>query len=215
MTGDIQDQVTVGRVDFPAATQWHDDTRVKSYRYLRIAMVGLLVALGVSVGYQTWRQGFHLLGSVSAYYYTPAQAIFVGALIGIATCMIALKGTTAAEDVFLNLGGMFAAVVAMVPTSRGEDYESTFRECVQAAGPQITERASSGLNCRSVTALAEATRANVDNNMVALLVLGGLGILATMLFAMRERKVSSQKIWWGIGAAVAVYAAVTVAFIAS
>src|SRR5258705_1413953 len=165
MTGDIQDQVTVGRVDFPAATQWHDDTRVKSYRYLRIAMVGLLVALGVSVGYQTWRQGFHLLGSVSAYYYTPAQAIFVGALIGLATCMIALKGTTAVEDVFLNIGGMFAAVVAIVPTSRGEDYEAVFRECVQAAGPQLTDRASRAVYCSSVTGLQEATMLNVDNNM--------------------------------------------------
>jgi hypothetical protein len=197
------------------AAERHDDTWVKSYRYLRTAMVGLLVGLGVAVGYQTWRQGFDLLGSVSAYYYTPAQAIFVGALIGIAACMIALKGTTAVEDVFLNLGGMFAAVVAIVPTSRGADYESAIRECQQAAGPLLTEKASTALDCPSVQALAEATRANVENNMVALLVLGGLGILATALFALRERKWSSQKFWWGFGASVALYAAGAAAFITS
>lgn len=197
------------------AAERHDDTWVKSYRYLRTAMVGLLVGLGVAVGYQTWRQGFDLLGSVSAYYYTPAQAIFVGALIGIAACMIALKGTTAVEDVFLNLGGMFAAVVAIVPTSRGEDYESAVRECEQAAGPLLSERASTAFDCPSVQALAEATRANVENNMVALLVLGGLGILATGLFALRERPGSRQKFWWGFGASIAVYAAGAVAFITS
>ena len=209
----MADQMTVGQV--VAATQRSYDASEKSYRYLRMAMVGLLVALGVAVAYQTWRQGFDLLGSVSAYYYTPAQGIFVGALIGMATCMIALRGTTDTEDIFLNLGGMFAAVVAIVPTSRGEDFESAVRECQQAAGPLLTERASTPFDCPSVQALAEATRANVDNNMVALLVLGGLGILATVLFALREPKASRPKIWLGFGAAFALYLAVAVAFIAS
>jgi hypothetical protein len=214
MSGDLRDQVTVGRGELAAAER-HDDTWVKSYRYLRMAMVALLIGLGVAVGYQTWRQGFDLLGSVSAYYYTPAQAIFVGALIGVAACMIALKGTTAVEDVFLNLGGMFAAVVAIVPTSRGEDYQSAVRECQQAAGPLLTDRASTALDCPTAQALAEATRANVDNNMVALLVMGGLGILATVLFALREPKGSRQTLWWGFAAAFAVYAAGAVAFIRS
>ena len=217
MAGDVRDEVTARRVGFAAAPprRQDDDTWLKSYRYLRMAIVGLLVALGVAVGYQTWRQDFDLLGSVSAYYYTPAQAIFVGALIGMAACMIALKGTTATEDVFLNLGGMFAAVVAIVPTSRGGDYESAVRECQQAAGPLLTEKAASALDCPTVQALAEATRANVENNMFALLVLGGLGILATALFALRERKWSSLKFWLGFGASVAVYAAGAVAFITS
>jgi hypothetical protein len=192
----------------------HDGTWAKSYRYLRTAMVALLVGLGVAVFYQTWRQGF-LLASVSAYYYTPAQAIFVGALIGLGACMIALRGTTRVEDVVLNLGGMFAAVVAIVPTSRGEDYRAALRACEQADSPLLTEKASTDLDCPSLQALADATRANVENNMVALLVLGGLGLLATVLFALREPKESRQKIWWGFGAAFAVYAVGAVAFIAS
>jgi hypothetical protein len=214
MAGDVRDGLAAGRVEF-AAAQRYDDTWLKSYRYLRLAMVGLLIALGVAVGYQTWRQDFDLLGSVSAYYYTPAQAIFVGALIGVAACMIALKGTTAVEDVFLNLGGMFAAVVAIVPTSRGEDYESAVRECQQAAGPLLTDKAQTALDCPTVQALAEATRANVENNMVALLVLGGLGLVATALFALRDRTGSRQKFWWGFGASAAVYAAGAFSFIAS
>ncbi len=177
-------------------------------------MVGLLVCLGVAVGYQTWRQG-GFLGSVSAYYYTPAQAIFVGSLIGVAACMIALKGTTGAEDVFLKLGGMFAVVVAIVPTLRSVDRESAVAACERAASPLLTQRASARLRCPAPDALADATRANVENNMVALLVVGGLGILATVLFALRERNGSRQKFWWGFVPAVAVYAAGAFAFITS
>ncbi|MGH3647601.1 MAG: hypothetical protein ACRDTM_10555 [Micromonosporaceae bacterium] len=195
------------------------EIEVKSHRYLRTAMVLLLVGLGVAVFYQTWRQGFELLGSVSAYYYTPAQAIFVGALIGLGACMIALKGTTDVEDVFLNLGGMFAAVVAIVPITRGEDYTTAVRACEQTAGPLLTERASIDLDCPTVRALADATRANVENNMVALLVVGALGLLATVFFALRDSRSSQpgsrQKFWWGFVAAFLVYAVGAAAFWAS
>ena len=51
-----------------------------SYRYLRIAMVGLLLALAAAVFYQSAQQD-SFLASVSAYYYTPAQAVFVGQTI--------------------------------------------------------------------------------------------------------------------------------------
>jgi hypothetical protein len=119
-----------------AAQQQDSDTLAKSYRYLRLAMVGLLLCLAVAVVYQSVRQG-NLLGSVSAYYYTPAQAIFVGGLIGLGACMIALKGTTPVEDVFLNLGGVFAAVVAIVPTGRDADYRAAVRACREAGTPLV------------------------------------------------------------------------------
>src|SRR5215207_981942 len=105
----------------PGGATAHDphanDTLTKSYRYLRTAMAGLLVCLAAAVVYQSVRQD-DLLGSVSAYYYTSAQGIFVGALIGLGACMIALQGTTLVEDIFLNLGGVCAAIVAVVPTAR-------------------------------------------------------------------------------------------------
>jgi hypothetical protein len=173
------------------------------------------------VFYQTWRQGFDLLSSVSAYYYTPAQAIFVGALIGLGACMIALKGTTGVEDVFLNLGGMFAAVVAIVPTARSADYRTAVRACTEGAGPLLTQQASTDLDCPTVRALAEATRANVENNMVALLVVGALGLLATALFALREKpehRVDRKEVlrsWWGFGVAFVMFAIAAVAFLAS
>jgi hypothetical protein len=207
MTGDV-------RGESEAATQRDNDTWVKSYTYLRTAMVALLVGLAAAVFYQTGRQGF-FLASVSAYYYTPAQAIFVGALIGLGTCMIALKGTNVVEEVFLNLGGMFAAVVAIVPTSRGEDYETAVRACKQAAGPLLTQKASTDLDCPTVQALADATTANVENNMVALLIVGLLGLVAAVLFALRDRKWLGAVFWWGFGSAFVVWAVGGVAWWAS
>ncbi|MFL6272393.1 MAG: hypothetical protein ACJ75A_20050, partial [Actinomycetes bacterium] len=84
-----------------AARRQVSDTLAKSYRYLRLAMVGLLLCLAVSVVIQSWRQG-DLLGSVSAYYYTPAQAYFVAALVSIGVCLFCLRGSTEVEDVLLN-----------------------------------------------------------------------------------------------------------------
>jgi hypothetical protein len=192
-----------------------DDT----YRYLRMAIVGVLVGLGVAVTYQTARQGFHPLASVSAYYYTPAQAIFVGALVGLGLCMIALRGTTEVEDIFLKVGGMFAIVAGVVPTSRGEDYDTAVRACEQAAGPLLTQKASNGLDCPTVRALAEATKANVENNMTALLVVGFLALLSALLFFLLKDSRSGYReagdrtrFWWGFGAASFVFAVALVTF---
>src|SRR6478736_4754821 len=84
---------------------------VFTYRYLRGAMIALLLMLLLSVGYQScW------LGSISAYYYTPARGVFVGSLCALGACLIAYKGHSPEEDVLLNFSGFMAFVVAMVPT---------------------------------------------------------------------------------------------------
>jgi hypothetical protein len=173
---------------------------VKSYLYLRLAIVVLLTALGVAVAYETRRLGMHPLASVSAYYYTPAQAIFVGALIGFAACMIALKGTTDLEDVFLNIGGMFAVLVAVVPTSRGADFEAAVAAC-QKAGP------SEG-DCPSTVALVKTAKLNIENNMYALLAVGVLVVLVTLLVWLIKGPVFSWKAF-GVGAAVLVVVGTT------
>jgi hypothetical protein len=164
------------------------DIEVKSYRYLRMTIVVLLLGLGVAVLYQTGRQEFHPLESISAYYYTPAQAIFVGSLIGMGACMIALKGTTETEDVFLNLGGMAAAVVALVPTTRGKDFESAVRLCKESAAGPLMSASPGGFDCPTVDALQKATRANVLNNVTTLLVLGGLALVVAVAFVLADRR---------------------------
>ena len=157
-----------------------------SYRYLRIAMVGLLLGLATAVFFQSAQQD-SFLSSVSAYYYTPAQAVFVGALIGLGASMIALQGMTPPEDVFLNLGGMFAIVVAIVPTGRGADFRTAVNACRESGGTLLTQRASKNLDCPTVRALEDATRANVKNNMTALLIVGGLALILAAVVLLKDR----------------------------
>jgi hypothetical protein len=198
-----------------AAQRPVSDTLAKSYRYLRLAMVGLLLCLAVAVVIQSWRQG-NLLGSVSAYYYTPAQALFVGGLIGLGACMIALQGTTMVQDVALNLGGAFAALVAIVPTARGADYQAAVRACQQADTPLLTQKASTGtVDCPAVQALQDATKANVDNNLWALLIVGAVALATVLVVARKDGTLKLQadgdakrRFWLGFGWALGLWLAV-------
>jgi hypothetical protein len=199
-----------------AAQQQGSDTLAKSYRYLRLAMVGLLLCLAAAVLYQSWRQG-NLLGSVSAYYYTPAQAFFVAGLVGLGACMIALRGTNLVEDAALNLGGVFAAIVAIVPTGRDADYRAAVRACREADTPLLT-----GLDCPTVQALADATRANVDNNLFAVLVVGFIALVTSVVVARKDgtfnpqadgdaKKETKRNFLWGFGVALGLWLAVLIA----
>ncbi len=165
-------------------------TQARSYRYLRIAMVGLLLALAAAVFYQSSQQD-SFLASVSAYYYTPAQAVFVGALIGLGASMIALQGMNDAEDTFLNIGGIFAIVVAIIPTGRGADFQTAVQACRKSGGTLLTQRASKNLDCPTVRALEDATRANVQNNMVALLIVGGLALILAGVILLKSGRAKS------------------------
>jgi hypothetical protein len=130
-----------------------DEIVVKTTRYLRLGMLGLVVGLGASVFYEhaqthpsCWQR------SISAYYYTPVQSFFVAALVSIGIGMIVLKGNTEWEDVLLNIAGCFAPLVAFVPT------------------PDIGD-------CGSVLTDTTNRNLNVANNVSALLILAGLALL--------------------------------------
>lgn len=87
---------------------------VTTYRYVRFALLALLLAVAISVAAETARTGWQT--SLSSYYYTAAGPVFIGALVAIGVCLIALRGYTDAEDVCLNLAGLSAPMVAFVPT---------------------------------------------------------------------------------------------------
>jgi hypothetical protein len=165
------------------------EDQVASYRYLRIALVGLLLALGAAVSYQRSQQGY-FLGSVSGYYYTPAQAVVVGALIGVGASMLALRGMNEAEDAFLNLGGIFAIGVAIVPTGRGPDFLAAVTACQKLTGTPVTQRASN-LDCPTVQALENAAREGVKNSMIALLITGGLALVLAVFLLIKGWRTQS------------------------
>lgn len=94
-----------------------------TYRYLRVAIVAVVLVLFVSLTMQimadhgrlgSGEEWWH--ASISAYFYSPVQSVFVGTLVGIGACLIAIKGRRGAEEVLLNFAGMFAFAVALVPT---------------------------------------------------------------------------------------------------
>ncbi|WP_433158898.1 hypothetical protein [Kribbella sp. CA-247076] len=136
---------------------------VKTYRYLRMAMVAMVVLLGAALVIEWSKTNPRCLQtSISAYYYTPVQAIFVGALIAIGVCMVVLKGNSEREDILLNVAGILAPVVALVPTPG------------QGA-------------CRSVPVTVGDTAANIANNLLALFVVGVPCLVVTAVFVLRAR----------------------------
>ncbi|MGI9645533.1 MAG: hypothetical protein ACR2O6_09520 [Ilumatobacteraceae bacterium] len=137
-----------------------DSEAVKTYRYLRLSMVGVVVLLTASVLYERNEAGCWLT-SISAYYYTPVRAIFVGGLMAIALALVAIKGNTSFEDAALNTAGMLAPIVAVVPTERGTG------TCLLATADPA--------------AAPGAVEANIDNNMTALLIAGFFALALTVI----------------------------------
>ncbi|MEU0497268.1 hypothetical protein [Mycobacterium sp. NPDC006124] len=90
---------------------------LETYRYLRGGMAVMIVLLGTAVLIERSRATCWQT-SISAYYYTSAHAVFIAALCALGAMLIVYKGSNDTEDVLLNLAGILALIVAMVPTSR-------------------------------------------------------------------------------------------------
>jgi hypothetical protein len=154
----------------PAEPLRPDDARW-TYRYLRIAMVGAVVLLAASIAIERSKVNCWQT-SISAYYYTPVRAIFVGSLLAVALALIAYKGKGAWEDLILNLAGMLAPVVAVAPTT-------DVGRCWSL--PPIP------LPVKDDGSLAEWVVANIDNNIYGLLIAGLLGLAISAIIAMINR----------------------------
>ncbi len=134
---------------------------VKTYNYLRIALAALVLLLYTSVVLEWWAAGRCLQTSISAYYYTPVHAVFIGVLVTMGVCLVALKGNTDGEDVLMNLAGMLAPGVAFIPTP-------------------------GAAQCSSSPLITPDIPAAVANNMPALFVTGLVVGLAAVVIARRE-----------------------------
>lgn len=87
---------------------------LRTYRYLRWAIVVLVATILVSLAVEWVRAGC-VLTSISAYYFSPARGILVGVLCAIGACLVIYKGNSSAEDALLNLAGFLAFATALVP----------------------------------------------------------------------------------------------------
>jgi hypothetical protein len=116
---------------------------VQTYRHLRGAMVALLLALLVSVLLQWWlgTDRSCWLGSISAYYFTPARTPFVASLCALGIALLAYEGHSPEENVLLDFSGFMALLVAAVPTTPDlRCGRSTFEESTAqiAAGVRVS-----------------------------------------------------------------------------
>lgn len=87
---------------------------LKTFRYVRVIIVAMSIGLLVAVGIERHRADC-TLGSISAYYYSPARGFFVGGLIAIGVCLIAIRDNDNVKDGLLNVAGVFGPMVALVP----------------------------------------------------------------------------------------------------
>lgn len=142
---------------------------VKSYRYLRLAIVVVVLSLLASVLIERF-QASCWQGSISAYYYTPVHAMFVGALVALGVCLIAIKGSTDVEDMLLNVAGVLAPIVAFVPTS------------------------TPSRNCASTAFVGGDAEAFIDNNVLAFAIGGGLAIGVAYVAARVTGKASVRRV---------------------
>jgi hypothetical protein len=160
------------------------DLAIVTYRYLRVGMVMVVVALATAVLYEHSKTDPHCWQtSISAYYYTPARAIFVGGLIAIGASLIMIKGNNVFEDTFLNLAGFFAPIVAVVPTEAVKVNANGLLVCKPSV-EELRQIRDAG----EADTLAAWVRANIDNNISTLLIVGLVGlVVASGLAFLPER----------------------------
>jgi len=158
----------------------------RTYRYLRLAVAGTVVALFVAVVAAATFVGW--LPSISDYFYTPARSIFVGTLITISLALVALAGN-GVERVLLDAAALFAPLIALVPTTVAPG---------TVPGVEVTCPRS---------CFPAAYTDDVAVGVVVYLVLHGLGIAASVLLV-AARQVRLRTVWLSLLFAVALLVAV-------
>jgi hypothetical protein len=93
------------------------DAALETYRYLRGGIPVMLLMLSAAIVIEIVRSHTWLT-SISAYYFTPVHAVFIGSICAMGTLLIVYRGVKPTEDILLNLAGILAFVVAFVPTTR-------------------------------------------------------------------------------------------------
>lgn len=149
----------------------------RTYRYLRLSLVGVVVMIGVSIAAVMPEIGS--LGSISAAYYTPAGPIFVGGVFAVGLAMLALSGHSFGQ-ISLDLAAIMAPVIAIVPAPVfASDVQGLIVDCGGAPRP-----------CVPI-----AFHAAVDNGMLALIVTGAVGWVAALVVAAVQRTFSRRSLW--------------------
>ena len=99
------------------------DHILKTYSLLRIGMALIGILFPLVLWWVGLFRGVELQGSISAYYHTPMRDVFVGSLCAIGVFLYFYKGVTKDENIALNFAGIFAVLIALLPTSAPSDLQ--------------------------------------------------------------------------------------------
>lgn len=102
-------------------------TGQRTHRYLRLALVLLVVTLLAAVAAEVIRTG-EVLPSISHYFYTPARNVFVACLVAVSLALLALSGRDL-ETSLLDAAAIFAPLIALVPTGFDDDPDAMAPQC--------------------------------------------------------------------------------------
>jgi hypothetical protein len=119
-------------------------------------LLGLVLATSVLIQVFSTRPTCWL-GSISAYYYTPARAVFVAALCAIGAALVIFRASTTREDTALNLAGVGAFALALIPTPLNSIApDADFEECSRSNEPTTTQL-EAALNNNALTLVIGVT----------------------------------------------------------
>lgn len=165
---------------------------VWTYRWLRLGIGLLLAFLSASVLVEVAFGDSPVLGSISAYWYTPVRGVFVGTLTAMGLSMIAIQGRERiGEDLLLNVAGMLSPVVAVVPTP------ADLPTCTASVQPA----------CRPANLDDDVT-----NNLAALLIVGAMALAIVWAVAapyLRARRLRTVGYLIGVAGVLGLAAATT------
>ena len=131
----------------------------RTYRFMRLAMAMMALAILLAMVIEKLRApGWE--ESISAYYYTAARPIFIGAMVAIGGFLISIKGRTNIEDISLNLAGMMAPLVPLIPPNQASE---TTGSVISRVGFSVTERQRHEL---------------LVNNLTTVLIVAGVSFVA-------------------------------------
>jgi len=165
-----------------------DDAAKKTYLYLRVSLAAAFVLLGVAILVQVINDRGHIDTTISAYYYTPVRAVFVGVLVGAAFPLLAIRGRPV-EDVLLDVAGMLIPLVAFIPTPAAKSADNP---------------CSRGDSC-----IPDSYLPGVDLSIIAVLALG-LSLLIFAAFTLNNTDVARRR---GFAVAVTIWVVVLLVFL--
>src|SRR5262249_52726620 len=97
---------------------------VRSYLITRtvVGLIGILLPFALMIGERYFNGSVHNRGSLSAYYHSPMQDIFVGSLCTIGVLLLTyMSGQWRTVDfVFSSIAGVAVLGVALMPTTRSD-----------------------------------------------------------------------------------------------